>query len=224
MTEITWFPCDLRHSTGQRRPVLNALLLWLWPNNSCYVPSLEQEVLEFCWPQEVAAETVSARLQVKHFKERHALSSQGQRGTVCPTMSLQQVTEAAWLPVLWFCGFLDLNTEAKTTRRPVDTLSLVDHLTGAGSNPLPGFCLGWHRKLETQSDSGCRATKPLHWKWFPPARRTPTGCHFKVTTSAPLHGSDKLASNQSSGWGSQMTLFRLLVMLYIPSVNVNSYS
>lgn len=34
--------------------------------------------------------------------------------------------------------------------------------------------------------SDCRATGPLQWKWFSPARRAPTHCHFKVTTSAPF--------------------------------------
>lgn len=43
---------------------------------------------------------------------------------------VKQVTEAAWVPVLWFCGLLDVNTVAKTMRKDTDTLSIVDHLTG----------------------------------------------------------------------------------------------
>ena len=48
-------------------------------------------------------------------------------------MSLKHVrwvTEASGVPVLWFCGLLDLKTEAKTQREAVDTLSQVDHLAG----------------------------------------------------------------------------------------------
>lgn len=91
------------------------------------------------------------------------------------------------------------------------------------SNPLPGY-LPRMAQEAVNPVSDCRATEPLNWKWFSPARRTPTDCHFKVTTSAPLLGSDKLASNLSFGWGLLMTLFRLLVMLYIPFVKVNNYS
>lgn len=55
----------------------------------------------------------------------------------------------------------------------------------ASSNPLPGFLLGMAQEAGNQV-IGCRATDPLQWKWFSPARRAPTHCHFKVTTSAPF--------------------------------------
>lgn len=85
----------------------------------------------------------------------------------------------------------------------------------AAFNPLPGFCLGWSRKLESRSDSDCWATSPLQWKWFSPVRSAPTHCHFKVTTSAPLYGSDKLASNTSFSCGTLRTLFKHIYKSYI---------
>lgn len=130
-------------------------------------------------------------------------------------MFAEQVTEAAWVPVLWFCGLLDLNT-GQNYEEGYWHFIAPGSSNWAATSPLPVFLSRMARKLETQSDSVCRATDPLNWKWFSPAKWTPTDCHFKVTTSAPFHGSDNLASNQSLKSGILMTLFRLLDFLYIP--------
>lgn len=161
-------------------------------------------------------------MQVKYLSSSSSQGQQGLRQLVCTICQAgYRGSMGSCLVVLWAPGF-----KHSGQNNEVGSWHFVAGGSSdwAASNPLPGLCLGWHRKLETQSDSDCRATDPLHWKWFSPARRAPTHCHFKVTTSAPLHGSDKLASNKSFGWGTLMTLFRLLFMLYIPFVRLNNYN
>lgn len=138
-------------------------------------------------------------------------SSQGQQGLnlACPTISLKHVKLAtgligSCLVVLWAPG---LKHSGWNNKGGSWHFVSSGSFNLAASNPLPGFCLGWHRKLETKADSDCWATDLLQRKWFSPAKRTPTHCHFKVTTSAPLNGSNKLASNKSFGCSTLTELY-----------------